>query len=93
MAVYGLLAKAAGTVITGLAGVTAYEVLRKAAAKAPLHETAVSAAELGLRGTRKAEEAAESARLKLADVIAEARERVGEEVPPPSIGDAHQHDH
>jgi Protein of unknown function (DUF1490) len=66
---------------------------RKAAAKAPLHETAVSAAELGLRGTRKAEEAAESARLKLADVMAEARERVGEEVPPPSIGDAHQHDH
>jgi Protein of unknown function (DUF1490) len=93
MAVYGLFAKAAGTVITGLAGVTAYEVLRKAAAKAPLHETAVSAAELGLRGTRKAEEAAESARLKLADVMAEARERVGEEVPPPSIGDAHQHDH
>jgi|GEM_PF-4444911 len=35
MAVYGLLAKATGTVITGLAGVTAYEVLRKAAAKAP----------------------------------------------------------
>jgi Protein of unknown function (DUF1490) len=93
MAVYGLLAKAAGTVFTGLVGVTAYEVVRKAAAKAPLHETAVSAAELGLRGTRKAEEAAESARLKLADVMAEARERVGEEVPPPSIGDAHQHDH
>ena len=93
MAVYGLLAKAAGAVLTGLVGVTAYEVLRRAAAKAPLHETAVSAAELGLRGTRKAEEAAESARLKLADVMAEARERIGEEVPPPSIGDVHEHDH
>jgi hypothetical protein len=93
MAVYGLLAKAAGTVFTGLVGVTAYEVVRKAAAKAPLHETAVSAAELGLRGTRKAEEAAETARLKLADVMAEARERVGEEVPPPSISEVHQHDH
>jgi hypothetical protein len=93
MAVYGLLAKAAGTVITGLVGVTAYEVVRKAAAKAPLHETAVSAAELGLRGTRKAEEVAESARLKLADVMAEARERVGEEAPTPTIGDAHQHEH
>jgi Protein of unknown function (DUF1490) len=91
--VYGLLAKAASTVITGLAGVTAYEVLRRAAAKAPVHETAVSAAELGLRGTRKAEVAAESARLKLADVMAEARERVGEETPPPSISDVHQHDH
>lgn len=41
MAVYGLLAKAAGTVVTGLVGVTAYEVVRKAVAKAPLHETAV----------------------------------------------------
>src|SRR6202007_232425 len=93
MAVYGLLAKAAGTVFTGLVGVTAYEVVRKAMAKAPLHETAVSAAELGLRGTRKAEEAAESARLKIADVMAEARERIGEEAPTPSITDTHQHEH
>ncbi|MDT5120150.1 MAG: hypothetical protein QOE30_5889 [Mycobacterium sp.] len=93
MAVYGLLVKAAGTVFTGLVGVTAYEVVRKAAAKAPLHQTAVSAAELGLRGTRKAEEAAESARLKLSDVVAEARERIGEEAPTPSVGDAHDHDH
>jgi hypothetical protein len=87
------LVKAAGTVFTGLVGVTAYEVVRKAAAKAPLHQTAVSAAELGLRGTRKAEEAAESARLKLSDVVAEARERIGEEAPTPSLGDAHDHDH
>jgi Protein of unknown function (DUF1490) len=93
MAVYGLLGKAASTVVTGLVGVAAYEVVRKAVAKAPLHETAVSAAELGLRGTRKAEEAAESARLKLADVMAEARERVGEEAPTPSIGDADPHEH
>jgi hypothetical protein len=93
MAVYGLLAKAAGTVFTGLVGVTAYEVVRKAAAKAPLHQTAVSAAELGLRGTRKAEEAAESARLKLSDVVAEARERIGEEAPTPSVGEAHDHEH
>ena len=97
MAVYGLLAKAAGTVVTGLVGVTAYEVARKALNKAPLHETAVSAAELGLRGTRKAEEAAESARLKIADVMAEARERIGEEAPTPAVGPDHsqvrEHDH
>jgi hypothetical protein len=37
---------------------------------------------------------AESARLKVADVMAEARERIGEEVPPPAAGDAgHDHDH
>lgn len=93
MALYGLVGKAASIVVTGLAGVTAYEVLRKAVAKAPLHETAVTAAELGLRGTRKAEEAAESARLKIADVMAEARERIGEEAPTPAIGDVHEHDH
>ena len=69
MAVYGLLAKAAGTVFTGLVGVTAYEVVRKA------------------------EEAAESARLKVADVMAEARERIGEEAPTPSISDVHEHEH
>ncbi|MBO0879075.1 MAG: DUF1490 family protein [Mycobacterium sp.] len=35
-----------------------------------------------VRGTRRAEEAAESARLKLADIVAEARERIGEEASP-----------
>lgn len=93
MAVQVLLAKAATTVVTGLVGVTAYEVLRKAVKKAPLHETAVKGAELGLRGTRRAEEAAESARLKIGDVMAEARERIGEEAPTPAVGDVHDHDH
>jgi hypothetical protein len=93
MAVQVFLAKAASAVITGLAGVTAYEVLKKAAKKAPLHETAVKGAELSLRSTRKAEEAAESARLKIADVMAEARERIGEEAPTPAVGDVHDHDH
>lgn len=91
MAVQVLLAKAATTVVTGLAGVTAYEVLKKAMTKAPLRQTAVSAAELGLRGTRKAETAAESARLKIADVVAEARERIGEEAPTPAASDIHNH--
>ncbi len=93
MAVSGLFAKAATTVVTGLAGVTAYEVLRKAVAKAPIHESAVTAAEWSLRGTRRAEEAAESARLRLADVMAEARERLGEEAPTPAISDVDQHQH
>ncbi len=88
----GFLGKAAGTVVTGLVGVSAYEVVRKAWAKAPVHEAAVTATEWGLRGTRRAEEAAESARLKLADVVAEARERIGEEAQPPAIGN-HDHEH
>jgi hypothetical protein len=93
MLVHGLLGKAAGTVVTGLVGVSAYEVVRKAMAKAPLHDAAVTATEWGLRGTRRAEEAAESARLKLADVVAEARERIGEEAQPPAIGGDHDHEH
>lgn len=93
MAVQGLFAKAAGTVVTGLVGVTAYEAVRKAWAKAPIHETAVTTAEWGLRGTRRAEEAAESARLKLSDVMAEARGRIGEEAPTPAITDVDLHEH
>lgn len=93
MAVQLLVARAVSTVITGLVGVTAYEVLKKAAKKAPLHQTAVATAELGLRSTRKAEEVAESARLKIADVMAEARERIGEEAPTPAVGTVHDHDH
>ena len=66
----------------------------KALRAAPVHEASVTTAAWALRGTRKAEEAAENARLKVADVMAEARERIGEEVPPPSVADAeHSHDH
>lgn len=93
MVVHGLLAKAAGTVVTGLVGVSAYEALRKAVRSAQVHNAAVTATEWSLRGTRRAEEAAESARLKLADVVAEARERIGEEAPPPAVGGNHDHEH
>lgn len=93
MPVQGLVVKAATTVVTGLVGVSAYEVLKKALDKAPLHKAAVTATEWGLRGTRRAEEAAESARLKVADVVAEARERIGEEATPPAAAVAHDHDH
>lgn len=92
MAIQVFLAKATTTVITGSRRDRLRD-LKKAAAKAPLRQTAVSAAALGLRGTRKAEEAAESARLKVADVMAEARERIGEESPTPAISDLHDHDH
>ncbi len=90
---YGFFGKAATTVFTGVVGVGAYELLRKALAKAPLREGAVTATEWGLRGTRRAEEVAESARLKVADVVAEARERIGEEVPAPAVPAPHDHEH
>lgn len=84
MVAHGLLVKAAGTVFTGLVGVSAYEVLRKAVGAAPVHRAAVTATEWSLRGTRRAEVAAESARLKVADVVAEARDRIGDEASLPA---------
>lgn len=92
MALSGFLTKAASTVVTGAVGVAAYELVRKAMAKAPVHEAAVATTAVALRGARKAEVGAESARLKVADVVAEAKERIGEEVAPPAVAD-HDHDH
>lgn len=94
MILHGVLAKAATTVVTGAVGVAAYDLARKAVAKAPVREATVVATAWGLRGVRKAEETAETARLKIADIVAEARERIGEEVPPPAVADAdHGHTH
>jgi len=77
----GVLAKAAPTVVTGLVGAVAYEGLRKVAKK-PLRAASVSVTAWGLRVAREAEEGAERARLAVADVVAEAAERVGSETPP-----------
>ncbi len=74
--------------VTGVVGAAAYEAL----AKAPWREASVTATTLGLRVARKTErktkETAERARLAVADVLAEAVERVGEEVPPPTGADS-----
>jgi hypothetical protein len=79
---HGLLAKAAPTVATGVVGVVAYEAL----AKAPWRKATVSATAWGLRVAREAERTtkqnAERARLAVADVLAEAVERIGEDAPP-----------
>ena len=45
MIVHGLLAKVAATVVTGAVGAAAYDLLRKAATKAPVHEVAVTTTE------------------------------------------------
>lgn len=88
MPVHGIAAKAATTVVTGAVGVAAYEALRRAVAKAPLRAAGVTAATWALRGARKAEEGAETARLTIADVVAEARERIGEDASAPAAADA-----
>lgn len=93
MVLSGILAKAATTVVTGAVGVAAYELMRKAVAKVPVHEAAVATTAVALKGARKAEESAELARLKVADVVAEAKERIGEDVAPPVAAAEHDHEH
>lgn len=95
---HGFLVKAAPVVVTGVVGAAAYEALRKAVAKAPLRKATVITTAWGLRvvreAERKAQESAEQARLTVADVMAEARERAGEEVPPLTVaGSGDDHDH
>ncbi len=83
MVLQGLLAKAAPTVVTGVVGMVAYEGLRKVAAKNPLRAASVSLTAWGLRAAREAEGGAARARLAVADVVAEAAERIGNENSPP----------
>ncbi|WAM19435.1 DUF1490 family protein [Rhodococcus sp. JS3073] len=91
---HALVVKAASTVVTGAVGVAAYEGVRKLVGKTPVRGAAVTATAWGLRGVRKAEEGAESARLAVSDVVAEAKERIGEEASlPTEPGHGHDHAH
>lgn len=89
----GLLGKAAGVIVTGWVGAVAYDGTRRAARRVSRRELAVSTATLGLKSLRRIETRAESARLATADVVAEARERIGEQAPPPTTvaTEGHQH--
>ncbi|ETW26458.1 hypothetical protein MGAST_20735 [Mycobacterium gastri 'Wayne'] len=98
MAWQGLLAKAVPTVVTGAVGAATYEALRWGVAKFPLREASVTVTAWGMRAARGAERktatSAEQVRLTVADVMAEARERVGEPVSPLVVADSyHDHDH
>lgn len=95
---HALVAKAAPTVVTGVVGVAAFEALRKVAAKAPLRAATVTvtawAMRVGREAERKAQQSTEQARLTAADVIAEAKERIGEQAPPLTVADSgNNHDH
>ncbi|OBI33450.1 hypothetical protein A5709_21710 [Mycobacterium sp. E1386] len=85
MAVHGFMAKAMPTVVSGVVGVAAYEAL----AKAPWRKATVLATAWGIRVAREAErkagKSAEQARLTVADVMAEARERAGDDVSPLTV--------
>src|SRR5919201_1464780 len=68
-----IVGKVAGLVATGLARAVAL-ISRSEV----LHGAAVTVATWGLRGARAAEVGAEKARLTAADILSEARERIGD---------------
>ncbi len=89
-----LARRTGGTVVTGLVGATALEGLKRLARAGALRRGTVVATGWGLRGMRAAEAGAEATRLAAADIVAEARERVGETAPAPGAGAApldHEH--
>ena len=93
MILVGVLGKAAGAVATGVVGVAVVEGARKLVGPQSVHRAAVAATTVGLRGARVAETGAERARLAVGDVLAEARERIGEQAPAPGNAVAPDHEH
>lgn len=79
---------------TGAVGVAAYTALRRVVRWVPKREVAVGGTVVGLRAWRGAERGAEAARLTAADIVAEAKARIGEQVAPPGgVEPGHDHDH
>lgn len=91
---WGTITRKGGTtLVTGVVGVAAVEVLRKWGAPLLARRSVVTATAWSLRGARAAEIGAESLRLYGADILAEAREQLGESAPPPAGAAAGEHDH
>jgi chaperone-like protein len=88
-----VLGKAAGFVASGLVGAAAYDGVKRVLRAGVVRETAVTVTTWGLRGVRAAETGAERTRLVAADVVSEARQRIGEQTPPPGGGGVAGHGH
>ncbi|GIH15656.1 DUF1490 family protein [Rugosimonospora africana] len=94
MTVGPVVRRAAQTLAAGVLGVSVVGGFRRLLRAGAVRNGAVVAASWTLRGKRSMEAGAESARLAMADVVSEARERIGEQSPPPGAGtDRHDHDH
>jgi hypothetical protein len=86
------LSRLVRTTATGALGVAAVEGGRRLLTPTRVRAGAVTATAWALRGQRQAETRAESVRLGGADILAEARERVGETAPVPGLVE-HDHEH
>lgn len=89
-----LLTKAAGLLISGIAGAAVVDRLKQPGNGNVARRGAVAVTTWGLKGKRRIETGAENMRLSAGDIVAEARERVGEQAPPPAEPvDQHDHEH
>lgn len=79
----GLAAKAAGVLVTGVTGAAAYDGAKRVVRSGAVRSAAVTVTSWGLLGARAAETGAERARLATADIVSEARGRIGEQTPAP----------
>ncbi|MEV4604961.1 DUF1490 family protein [Amycolatopsis sp. CA-161197] len=92
MVLSGFAAKAVGVVVTGVAGAAVYDGAKKVARSGAFRSATVAVTAWGLKGARAAETGAEKVRLATADVVSEARERIGEQAPVAgSAGHGHEH--
>ena len=90
----GFLGRATGLVAGGAVGAVAYDGVKRLMRSDVFHGAAVTVTSWGLRGARLAETGAEKARLTTADIISEARDKVGEQSPAPGgAASAHNHEH
>ncbi len=91
----GLAAKAASVLVTGVTGAAAYDGAKRVVRSGAVRSAAVTMTSWGLLGARAAETGAERARLTAADIVSEARGRIGEEAPAPGTASDSErgHDH
>ena len=87
------LSKLAGMAASGVIGAVIVDGLRSGQARRAARSGAVTVTAWGLRAQHKAEVKAEELRLGFGDIVAEARERVGDEAKPPADVSGHDHDH
>lgn len=91
--VSGFLGRAAHVVATGVAGAAVYDGVKRIARSDAVRSATVAVTAWGLRGLRAAETGAEKVRLATADIVSEARARIGEEAPAPPASNGHGHQH
>ena len=74
-------------------GAVAYDGVKRLVRGDLFHGAAVIVTSWGLRGARLAETGAAKARFAAADILSEARDKVGGQSPAPATASAHNYEH